>query len=586
MLEIVFHLLGGIGLFLLGMTLLTDGLKAFAGDRLRRALVRFTGAPFKAFLSGALATVLVQSSSATTITVIGFVSAGLLTFPQALGVVLGASLGTTGTGWLVSVLGLKVSLGFYALPIVGAGAMIRLLAKGPLKSLGLAAAGFGLIFIGIETLQTGMLGLSKSVNLAALPSGGVLGHLAAVAVGVVMTVLMQSSSAAVATTLTALHTSAINFEQAATLVIGASIGTTVTGALAAIGGTVPAKRTALAHVLFNLGTGMLALAVLPLFLKGIEAAQRADWLEPGATSLAAFHTGFIGLGVALALPWVGRLAGRIERLIPDSDEPLTRHLDASLLQTPSVALEATRRSLCETTLAAIRAIREGLSGRPLAKDDPAVLEIRRAVDRAQDFLGKIPSEIGDEALGRARVDLMHAIDHIARLGSRLSPPVGASRPLAGEALRPALDSTRSILALGESALGEPPPEGWRGELDGMVESLSEWRVRERPRILRRAAERGERPELALATLDAIRWLERVGHHVGRACHYLAEARNSHSHSNSNSDSDSGSEASASSSSSAVEAETAAVAGAGAGAGVDSGGGAGGEGGAPAERVGD
>jgi phosphate:Na+ symporter len=128
MTVMIFKLLGGIGLFLLGMVLLTDGLKAFAGDALRRALVRFTGTPFKAFGSGALVTLMVQSSSATTVTVIGFVSAGLLTFPQAVGVVFGASLGTTGTGWIVSVLGLKVILGFYALPLVGIGAFMKLLA--------------------------------------------------------------------------------------------------------------------------------------------------------------------------------------------------------------------------------------------------------------------------------------------------------------------------------------------------------------------------------------------------------------------------------------------------------------------------
>ena len=128
-LDFAFKLVGGIGLFLMGMVLLTDGLKAFAGDALRRWLIRFTGTPAKAFVSGALVTAMVQSSSVTTVTVIGFVSAGLLSFPQAVGVVFGASLGTTGTGWIVSVLGLKISVGFYALPLVGLGAFLKLLAR-------------------------------------------------------------------------------------------------------------------------------------------------------------------------------------------------------------------------------------------------------------------------------------------------------------------------------------------------------------------------------------------------------------------------------------------------------------------------
>jgi Na/Pi-cotransporter len=202
MTALLFRLFGGIGLFLLGMVLLTDGLKAFAGEALRRALMRFTGTPVKAFGSGALVTAMVQSSSATTVTVIGFVSAGLLTFPQAVGVVMGASLGTTGTGWIVAVLGLKISVGFYALPLVGIGAFLRLLARGRWKSFGTALAGFGLIFIGIETLQQAMQGIAGVFNFAKLPASGFLGHFLAMLIGMVLTLILQSSSAAVATTLT------------------------------------------------------------------------------------------------------------------------------------------------------------------------------------------------------------------------------------------------------------------------------------------------------------------------------------------------------------------------------------------------
>ena len=125
MTNLLLGLFGGVGLFLLGMTLLTDGLRSFAGDSLRKALLRFTGQPIKAFLSGTLATAVVQASSATTITMIGFVSAGLLTFPRALGVVLGASLGSTSTGWLVALFGLNVGIGHFAFPVTAAGAFLR-----------------------------------------------------------------------------------------------------------------------------------------------------------------------------------------------------------------------------------------------------------------------------------------------------------------------------------------------------------------------------------------------------------------------------------------------------------------------------
>lgn len=128
MTDSVFSLFGGVGLFLLGMTLLTDGLKSFAGESLRRILIKLTGNPFTALLTGVVGTALVQSSSATVVTMIGFVSAGVIALPQALGVVLGATLGSTSIGWLVSSLGLQISIGYYALPLVGVGAFIRLLA--------------------------------------------------------------------------------------------------------------------------------------------------------------------------------------------------------------------------------------------------------------------------------------------------------------------------------------------------------------------------------------------------------------------------------------------------------------------------
>lgn len=517
-----FQLLGGIGLFLLGMVLLTDGLKAWAGDALRQALVRFTGTPAKAFASGTLVTLMVQSSSATTVTLIGFVSAGLITFPQAVGVVMGASLGTTGTGWVVSVLGLKVSLGFYALPLVGIGAFLRLLAHGRWRSLGLALAGFGLIFVGIETLQAGMQGLAGIFDLARLPSAGLAGHLAALAIGILMTVVMQSSSAAAATTLTALHARAVNFDQAAVLVIGAAIGTTVTGALAAIGGSVPAKRTALTHVLFNLATGLIAVALLPLLLWGLGLAQRHAGLEPGAVSLAAFHTAFIALGVALFLPFAVPLARRIERLLPDRGPRLTRHLDDSLLHAPAVALEATRRTLIDTTLELVDLLEPLLESSVAAVDPARRQEVAAALEQSQLFFARIPPIVEDEPLSRSRIAQLHAIDHLARLHARLDLPAAARQALLLPTLQPALARCRQVLALARKGLAGRASAGWRAAMEDRALALAELRRDERLDILRQTAGGDRGPGEALAALDAIRWLERVTNHAWRAAHYLAE----------------------------------------------------------------
>jgi phosphate:Na+ symporter len=528
MAPLLFALPGGIGLFLLGMVLLTDGLKAFAGDSLRLALLRFTGTPLKAFFSGTFVTLLIQSSSATTVAVIGFVSAGLLTFPQALGIVFGASLGTTGTGWIVATLGLKISLGTYALPLIGIGAFMKLFARGPWASLGLALAGFALIFLGIDTLQAGMKILGERVSLAELPSAGFWGHLLALALGLVLTVILQSSSAAVATTLTALHSSAINFEQAASITIGAAIGTTVTAALASIGANVPAKRTALAFILFNAATGLLALFLLPGFLVLLAWGQEVGWIEPGATSLAAFHSLFIALGVAIFLPLVGSFSRWIERLLPERDPFLTRHLDRSLWQTPAVALEAARRALVETTLSTWEVLHTLLPTEKNRALDPGEIDsVEKRLDAVEQFLRGVPPISDNEPLLQSRLDLLHAVDHLTRLQSRLRPEAGILAMIPRHpALQGACELSAEVLQRACDLLAAPADrlESAEDSLRVLAEkaaALAEARRKSRPQFLAGTTEGRLPPELdPLLLLDAMRWLDRLGYHTWRIAVHL------------------------------------------------------------------
>ena len=215
-------LLGGLGLFLLGIHHLTEGLKGLAGDSLRRALQRLVAGRFSAVAFGALFTVAIQSSTAATLTVIGFVSAGLVTFSQAIGVIIGATLGTTSTPWMVALFGFRVSIAAFAKPILGVGAFLWVIAKGRTRSLGAILAGFGLIFIGIEYLQKGMGGISWNLEAFAGTGFGSMWILAGI--GVVMTIVMQSSSAAAATTLVALHAGSLTFEQGCAMIVGQSVG--------------------------------------------------------------------------------------------------------------------------------------------------------------------------------------------------------------------------------------------------------------------------------------------------------------------------------------------------------------------------
>ncbi len=522
MTAMAFQLLGGIGLFLMGITLLTDGLKSMAGKALGRALTHFTGTPYKAFASGALVTLLVQSSSATTVTLIGFVSAGLLTFPQAIGVVMGASLGTTGTGWMISVLGLKINLGFYAFPLIGIGALLRLLARGTVRSLGLSLAGFGLIFAGIDTLQDSMHILAQTFNLSTLPVSGITAYLVVIAIGVLMTIIMQSSSAAAATTLTALHTQAINFEQAALLVIGAAIGTTVTAALAAIGSNVSAKRTALAHITFNLATGIIALFCFPLLLACITYLQQAIALAPGAISLAAFHTLFVLLGVILFLPFSRTFCRWIEWLLPEQEPRLTRHLGDALLQAPAVALESTRRTLIETTLAINKLLLDLLGSGIASVNQRERNEIKQALDVTERFFGKIPPMNEDEPLSLDRVHQLHAIDHLMRLFKRLDLLPGERSMLFQPLLQPVLMQCQQALKLVHQGLLGRAPADWLDSIGAQAQTLADLRRDNRLGILHETASGRCGPSDALDALDAVRWLERVTYHSWRLCYYLGE----------------------------------------------------------------
>ncbi len=511
------NLLGGIGLFLIGMVLLTEGLKAAAGDDLKRVLVRFTGGPIRSLLAGAGVTALVQSSSATTLTTIGFVSAGLLTFPQAVGVIFGANLGTTSTAWLVAVFGLKMSVLPAALPMVGAGALLRLLGRGRLAHVGLALAGFGLIFVGIDTLQLGMSGLADRVGPDRLDGATVGASLLLVLLGVAMTVVMQSTSAAVATTLTALSTGTIGVAQAAALVIGQNVGTTVTAGLAAIGASVPARRTALAHVLFNVSTAAVALALLPGVPRVAAWATRWWGESNDALFLAAFQTGFNLLGVAMLLPVTDRFARLITRLVPDRGPPLTRYLDRSVTRVSAVAVETAHRTLREILAAVLQAL-------ALTRPTPSPARqqaLRDALAETRRFLAAVHPE-SESASGHERhVAAIHALDHLEQLVGLLGAPARTeAADSAGLVEQRALAA--EVLAYASGWLGGEVSDA----ADRTMESLGGLRAlarHDRVAAIDAAAAGQVDPDVVIARLDAMRWLDAVAQHVHRAVHHLASA---------------------------------------------------------------
>jgi phosphate:Na+ symporter len=360
-------LLGGLGMFLLAVTMITDGLKATAGPALREMLANWTRSPLHGIFSGVAITAIVQSSSAVTVATIGFVNAGIINMRQALGIVYGSNIGTTMTGWLVAIIGFKINVDAFALPLIGLGMILKLTGgESKRASIGLALVGFGLFFTGIDVLKDAFGGLVESIDLARFTIDGFSGVLMYLGIGFLMTLLTQSSSAAIAITLTAASGGVLDINAAAAMVIGANVGTTSTAALAVIGATPNAKRVASAHILFNVGTGLVALIILPvLFLIVKHAGVLLGLADIPAVTLALFHTIFNILGVLLIFPLNSRLADFLEKqfVTQEEKEGQPRYLDKVVAVSPPLAVNALALELARVTAVVRRMDLEALSNK-------------------------------------------------------------------------------------------------------------------------------------------------------------------------------------------------------------------------------
>jgi phosphate:Na+ symporter len=546
-------ILGGVGLFLLGMTVMTTGLKALAGSGLRTVLGKAAATPLSGALWGAVVTLLVQSSSATTMTTIGLVSAGLLTFPQGLGLVFGANIGTTGTGWLVALIGVRVSLTAAALPMIFVGALVKLLGRGRVSAAGAALAGFALVLFGLTTLQQGMGGLAERLHPADLPAvlgspgvswwAGLLGVLALVAVGLAITAVMQSSTAAIAVTLSAFYAGAVGLDQACALIIGQNIGTATSSAMAAIGASSTAKRLAVAYVLFKLIAAVIALALFPVTT---PLLARASSTVDGVTLLAAYHTAYNVVGVLVLLPLIEPFTRFVERLLPERASPLTRCLDPAALATPIVAVEAVRRTVARslgTVCAAVDAALAAPGRGGMSEKGASVAQATDALRQGREFISGVdgPPESGDEQ--RRLTSTLHALDHASRLAelageipefgrAGLGPEDERAVRLCAEVMRSAASAAGEVAVLpgdaAASADGGPAsgPELSAEEtlvsLEQSASALDELRRGHRAATLGAVASGTLTADEAMVRVDAVRRLEALAHHAWRAVAHLLE----------------------------------------------------------------
>ncbi|MEA2108042.1 MAG: Na/Pi cotransporter family protein [Pseudomonadota bacterium] len=439
--SMIFSFVGGLGLFLYGMKIMSEGLQKAAGDRLRNVLEKLTSNRFIAFLVGVGVTAVVQSSSATTVMVVGFVNAGLMNLLQAIGVILGANIGTTVTAQMIA---FKVQ--HYALPAIGLGVGLRLFATSRRwQYYGEILIGFGMLFYGLTVMKSGLSALKQHAYFqqAFVTFGN--NPLLAVLAGALLTMVLQSSSATVGITMTLALSGALSFKGGIGLILGENIGTTITALLASIGTNVTAKRAARVHMIFNVIGVVYILLLLPLFIKLVDhiTPGNPDFLLTSADQaltygmtigdkpfiarhLANAHTIFNVANCLLFLPLLGVLAKISTWMVPahDEDEQEThlRYLDNRVLDTPSLAVSQARQETVRMMQIATKMFAQTMecSHDYSMKLVDKIYRKENIIDMLQkeitDFIVALSPQSLTREFSREVTSLMYMVNNIERIG--------------------------------------------------------------------------------------------------------------------------------------------------------------------------
>lgn len=351
-------LLGSLALFLYGMKIMSEGLQKFAGDRLRSILTAMTTNRLTGVLTGMLITALIQSSSATTVMVVSFVNAGLLTLTQSISVIMGANIGTTVTAWIISALGFRVDISVFALPLLAFGIPLLFSGKSSRKSVGEFIFGFSFLFMGLDLLKKNAPDLSQNPDMLAFVQNytdmGVLSILLFVIIGTVLTMIVQASSATMAITLIMCANGWISFELGAALVLGENIGTTITANLAALTANTQARRAALSHMMFNVFGVIWVLLFFQPFLSMVEwiidDVMKVSSADGVAVSfkLSAFHTCFNVCNVLILVWFVKAIEKTVCKFIPQKEteeEYRLQFISAGILSTAELSILQARKEI-------------------------------------------------------------------------------------------------------------------------------------------------------------------------------------------------------------------------------------------------
>lgn len=412
--EVIFSFLGGLGIFLYGLKIMGDGLQASAGDRLRDILNKFTSNPVLGVIAGIVVTILIQSSSGTTVITIGLVTAGFMTLKQAIGVIMGANIGTTVTAFIIG-----IDLGEYAMPILALGAfLIFFFKRSKINNIGRILFGFGSLFFGLEFMGDAVKPLASLDGFKQLMLDMSTNPILAVVVGAGLTALVQSSSATIGILQEFYQQDLISLNAAIPVLLGDNIGTTITAILASLAGSIAAKRAALVHVIFNLIGVIIFTIFLPVVIHLISLLQDVWHLKPAMT-IAVSHGIFNITNTLIQLPFVAGLAWIVTKLVPGKDivdDYKPQHLNKDLVyHAPGVALQETQKELQnvgQIVLSMFEDIRE------ITKDDKKLIkkleQKHQAVETINDSIRNYLVRISTKAITKADVERLAVMFDVNR----------------------------------------------------------------------------------------------------------------------------------------------------------------------------
>lgn len=401
----IFSLLGSLGLFLYGMKIMSEGLEKFAGDRLRNILAAMTKNRVMGVLTGISVTALIQSSSATTVMVISFVNAGLMTLTQAIGVIMGANVGTTVTAWIISAIGFKVNVAAFALPLLAIGIPLVFSGNSQRKSIGEFVFGFSFLFMGLSFLQESaenlQVGNVVALMLAKVADGGFFTIILFVIVGALVTMLVQASAATMAITLMLFDMNIPGFglEQAAALAMGQNIGTTITAFIASLTGNTQARRAALAHMFFNVFGVIIVLFIFYPFCDAITwfVSNVLGTPDNDMFKLSAFHTAFNVFNTLILIWFVKQIEQFVCKVLPqkeEKEEPRLRFISGGLLSTAELSIIQARNEIgvmAERCCRMTDMVRKALS----AKKDNEFEYLYNRIEHYEQITDNMETEIAD-----------------------------------------------------------------------------------------------------------------------------------------------------------------------------------------------